>query len=933
MPEVLSFAQVQTLNSPPRILTTKLFAPRPRAQRVARPRLTQRLTEGLHHTMTLISAPAGFGKTTLLSEWRETSAREAVAIAWVSLDKSDNDFTRFMTYVIAALQTIQPDLGAHAQALLSTPPVTSEAVLISLINDLAAFNGEIAVLLDDAHVIESQTVHEAIEFLLEHLPPHAHVIIASRTEPPLALARLRARNQLTEIHAADLRFTLDEATDFLQRVMKLDLPATDLAALIDNTEGWAAGLQLAALSLQQPTDRSRPLGPVSGNDRYILDYLVEEVLQRQTEDVQTFLLQTSILDRLTGSLCDAVMGHDAATGQTNSQATLEMLDRLNLFVVPLDTTRQWYRYHHLFNDLLRDRLAHWQPDRSPQLHRNASAWFAEHGLPREAIQHALAAGDHDRAAQLIEPLARDLLGRNEAATLYAWLTALPSALVQARISLRLKLAWSQALTARLSEATETLDTLEAELNAGTTHEPWLSTEAARGEVFAIRATLAIRQGRLLEAGELLRTAWELVPADLVMLRSVIAANRGIAALFQGDLTTATPWFTQAIELSEAGHNPRTALTAYNNLGAIQALRGQLYAAADTYRRAVAYATENVTADPRQQAMTNMLHVGLGEVLYEWNDLDAAEAEVRHGWCDSEDQVCDEQAQLAGYLMLARLQQAHGNLDGAIAILNDGETFGQRCASQWAILCDVRTLRARYQLQHGDEAAVVRWAQAADLKLDTAPDQLSTRSSAFLVLARLLAAQHNPQALDLLARLITALDFSQHRGTQIEAQVVLALAQHQHGQTSAALASLQHALELAAPERYMRVFLDEGHLRPLLAELRLQLRSGGESLVVNHLERLLAALAVTAQSTPVTSSSLLEPLNERELDVLRLIADGRSNHEIAQQLIVAVSTVKWHINNLYAKLNVHSRTLAIARARELGLLQTMHSVGSYQSRTL
>ena len=546
MPEVLSFAQIQTIDPPPvRILTTKLFAPRARAQRVARPRLTQQLTAGLHHKLTLISAPAGFGKTTVLSEWREVSAKEAVSIAWVSLDKNDNDLTRFLAYVIAALQTIQPDLGKHAQALLSAAPVASEAVLVSLINDLAAFNGEVAILLDDAHVIEAQAVHEAIEFLLENLPPHAHLIIASRTEPPLALARLRARNQLTELHAAELRFTPDEAADFLRRVMKLVLPATELAALIEHTEGWAAGLQLTALSLQHPTDRSRPPGPVTGSDRYILDYLVEEVLQRQTEDVQTFLLQTSILERLTGPLCDAVVDHD--TTRANGQAMLELLERLNLFVVPLDAQRQWYRYHHLFAELLRDRLQHWQPERVTDLHQRASAWFAAHTLPREALQHALTAGDCERAAELIEPLVRDGLYRNEIAALHRWLSAVP--------------------------------------------------------------------------------------------------------------------------------------------------------------------------------------------------------------------------------------------------------------------------------------------------------------------------------------------------------------------------------------------------RTRLVELRDYLWTKGESLALQQLDRLLAVDVLPNETVTPDSPALLEPLNEREMDVLRLIADGRSNHDIARELIVAVSTVKWHINNLYAKLNVHSRTLAIARARELGILQAMHSVGSYQSRSL
>lgn len=924
MANALSFAQVQTLKPAPRILTTKLFAPRARAQRVARPRLTQRLTEGLHHTMTLISAPAGWGKTTLLSEWRETPEAQTVAMAWVSLDKGDNDFARFVTYLIAALQTIQPDMGTHAHALLSAPPIASEAILISLINDLAAYDGELALLLDDAHVIESQTIHEALEFLLDYLPPHVHLIMASRTEPPLALARLRARNQLTEIHAADLRFTLDEATDFLQRVMKLNLSATELATLIDSTEGWAAGLQLAALSLQNPTDGSRPPGAMSGSNRYILDYLVEEVLQRQTEDVQTFLLQTSILDRLSGPLCDAVMGFDRV--QSSSQAMLELLDRLNLFIVPLDTARQWYRYHHLFAELLRDRLAHWQPDRAPQLHQRASAWFADHALPREAIQHALAAGDHDRAAELIEPVARELLGRNEADRLYQWLTALPQSLILAHIGLTLKLAWAQVLTGHLNDASDTLDALESRLADG--------AQAARGELCAIRATLAIRRGQWPEACQLLCTAWDLVPADLVMLRGVVAANRGIAALFQGDLVTATPWFAQAIDLSLACHNPRTALTSFNNLGAIQALRGQLHAAADTYRRAIAYADQHIQSDDlRQRAMTAMLHIGLAETLYEWNELDVAEAEVRLGWCASNDQVCDEQAQLAGYLMLARLQQARGRLDGAITVLNEGEAFGQRCVSQWAILCDVKTLRARYQLQSGDEAATVRWAHAANVTLDAPPDQLAARANAYLVRARLLLAQHDPQAIELLTRLIAALDVSQQRGVQLEAQVVLAQAQHQCGQPAAALMTLQHALELAASERYTRVFLDDVHLRPVLFELRAQLRARPDSLVVNQLDRILATIAVAPHAASASSGELVEPLNERELDVLRLIADGHSNHDIAQELIVAVSTVKWHINNLYAKLNVHSRTLAIARARELGLLQTMHSVGSYQSRSL
>ncbi len=642
------------------------------------------------------------------------------------------------------------------------------------------------------------------------------------------------------------------------------------------------------------------------------------MLQRQTEDVQTFLLQTSILDRLNGPLCDAV------TEQTNSQATLELLDRLNLFVVPLDTQRQWYRYHHLFAELLRDRLQHWQSDHVPVLHQRACHWFAEHALPREAIHHALAAGDHERVVHLLEPIARDMLGRNEMLTLYGWLSALPAALLQMRVSLALKFVWTQIFTSRLAEAVPTLDALEAAMTDCT-------PPGIRGEAQTLRATLAIRQGEWSQANDYLERAWELVPEEAVMLRGVIALNRGVAAMLEGNYNTATPMFTQAADLAQTGQNPRTALTALNNLGAMQALRGQLHAAADTYRRALVYAAQQFTpSDQTQQAMTRMLHIGLGETLYEWDDLDGAEAEVRQGWCANEDQAHDEQAQLAGYLMLARLRQARGDLDGALAVLDDGERFGQHCDSRWHLLEHVKTLRAYYQLKRGDKAAAQRWLDSAELTLTAPPSTLRARSDAYLTWARLLVIQRDPAVFDLLNPLIGTLDTEQQRGIQIEAQVVLAHAQQQLGRPTQARATLRRTLELAAPEDYTRTFLDEAGLKPLLHELRSQPDIAKDTALLNQLDRLLATPAASVTTSVATATAdastqlrivptLIEPLNERELEILRSIADGLSNQEIARQLIVAVSTVKWHINNLYAKLNVHSRTLAVVRARELGLL--------------
>ncbi|MFN8596193.1 MAG: LuxR C-terminal-related transcriptional regulator [Anaerolineae bacterium] len=910
MPEVLTFSQLQTLNAPPeRLLRTKLFAPRTRTDRVARPRLTSRLNEGLDHKVTLISAPAGFGKTTLLSEWCETTKRQAVSIAWVSLDKSDNDLTRFCTYLIAAIQSVQPALGQAALTLLQSAP--AETVLTSLINDLATNDGDLALILDDAHVIEVQAIHDAIEFLLEHLPPSVHLIIASRTEPPLGLARLRACAEITELHAIDLRFTADEISEFFQRVMQIELGAADLDTLVTTTEGWAAGLQLAALSLRQQTDRNISLATLTGRNRYILDYLVEEVLQRQTEDVQTFLLQTSILDRLSASLCEAVTAN-SAPGQT----MLELLDRCNLFVVPLDNTREWYRYHHLFADLLRDRLQQWQPELIPALHQRASNWFAAHDLPHEAIEHALRAQTFERAADLIGAEARTLLGRNLSATLCTWCAALPDRLLLARPALALKYAWALLNTSRRAEATDWLNRIEADLRPD-------APAFLRGELLAVRAGLAIRANKYADAVEQLREAWTLVPEDAVMLRGVIALNLGVAHMLLGATDIAMRHFVEAAELSRTADNLRSAMTAYNNLGAMQALRGQLHAAAETYRRAIDYLEPRLGTDAAQRAITAMLHIGLAETLYEWNDLDAAWAEAQRAASADVLRVYDEQAQLASYMIQARIQYARGDFEAVRQIIESADEFADQCQGRWFMICELHALRARINLRQNNLDAVRRWADQAKLDPAATPDQLRASSMLYFSFVRLLILQAPLEAVDLLSRLLSAMETKSQIGGQIEALMLLARAHHNLGNTFSANAALIGALELAEPEGYVRLFLDEDSLPSLIADLRAVIQKQGNTRLLEYADRLLASTVIACERQLKNQTSeienLVEPLSERELDILRYIAAGLSNQEIAQKMVVALSTIKWHINNLYAKLDARNRTHAVARARELGLL--------------
>jgi ATP/maltotriose-dependent transcriptional regulator MalT len=640
------------------LLASKLHPPRPRTQLVRRARLVERLQQGMERALTLVSAPAGFGKTTLVAQWL---AESDTPVAWLSLEPEDNDPVRFLSYLIAALQRLDPHTGAAVLPLLQAPrPAPAERVMALVINDLlAGAAGDFALVLDDYHVITAEAIHRALIFLLGHLPAPMHLIIATRADPPLLLAGLRARGQLTEVRAADLRFATDEVSTFLREVMQLDLEASAIAALERRTEGWVAGLQLAALSLQSGVDVSTFLAAFSGSHRFVVDYLSEEVLSRQPAAVQTFLLHTSILERLCGALCDAV------TGQQESQAMLEVLDRANLFVVPLDEERGWYRYHHLFAEVLKSRLQQAEASLLAELHRRASAWYEQHEMLAEAIQHALAAPDLERAARLIEHYGLSFALRGQVHTMLGWLNALPEAVVRRHTRLGLYSAVMLLFTNQVEAAETRLHDLEQGLQVTVPND---QERVTRGQIAIIRANLLRSCGDLARALALARQALEVLPeTDRFRLPALVGAAHSY--LVSGDVTLAAEHVALATVASvRASGDLFALLQSITCLARLQGLQGHLRQAASTYGEAVGVL-------PGQGGLQSLLgspayYFGMGDLLREWNELDAAESHLVDGMdlIRGTLMVFADEVTL-GYIALARLQQARAEYSRALATLD------------------------------------------------------------------------------------------------------------------------------------------------------------------------------------------------------------------------------------------------------------------------
>jgi LuxR family maltose regulon positive regulatory protein len=938
---------------PESLLQTKLYTPPLRPNLVSRPRLIERLNQGLavDKKLTLISAPAGFGKTTLITEWRyripdsagSQSACQDPKFGWLSLDEGENDPVQFLGYLLSALQKIIPGIGETALASLSSPqPPPTAAVLTPVVNKIAAL-GEAGALssccymlvIDDYHVVQEQATHDILQFFLDHLPPPLHLAICSRSDLPWSLSRLRANDQITELRSADLRFTLEETTDFLNQVMGLGLSVADLAALEDRTEGWIAGLQLAALSMQglDEGDRHDFVSDFTGSSRYIVDYLLDEVLAHRPEGTKDFLLQTSILDRMCGPLCDAILGRGETSPLPASQTTLEQLEQANLFLVPLDDKRIWYRYHHLFGNLLRVRLKQSFSELMPELHRRASLWYEQEDMLSEAISHSLAAKDFELAARQIGQTMTELTGRGEFFTTHLGrLEALPDEIIYAQPHLGISYAWVLQITLQLDSVEPILQDVERITGAQLPDDLKL-------QIAIVRASLARQKRDVVRAfqlsGQVLATLPEDPNEDNPLQRSTrtgLVFNLGQSELLlKGDPVAAEQWFSEALAITEAVGGLTLMLGAMNNLAQAQLTRGKLNQAAGNYRQALQLVNEFERQSDGPMPAAAYVHLGLGDLLRERNELDEAALHLTRGIELSQqwhqglgDTLCDS------YIFQTRLKQALGDIAGALEAIWQAEQLPQAYQDVPRFGGPVDARRAELQLAQAIPnavtpdlrrlAAVEDWAEAYGLADDDPIVSLDDEIRNIVFARFLLAKDKYDRAFHVLSRLLQSAESYGRTGSVITISILQSLAQQARGNTEQALLSLAQALLLAEPENYVRVFLDEG--RPMA---RLLYEAAANGIAPEYAGRLLAqfpageeaqAPAPQHQLTP----TLVEPLSKRELEVMQLIAAGQSNAEIAQSLYISVGTVKNHAKNIYSKLNVHSRAQAIARTRELGLIE-------------
>ncbi|RNM14049.1 tetratricopeptide repeat protein [Nocardioides pocheonensis] len=900
------------------VLATKVHVPEPRADSVARPRLQDRLEVAESDTtrLVLVSAPAGFGKTTVLSQWFASPAAAGLRVAWVSLDSGDNDVRRFLTHVIAAFQTTNPELGVDVGSVVETAAeVPVETVLTSLVNDLDMFADATVLALDDYHEITAPAVHEVLAFLLDHLPGHVRIAMTTRSDPPLPLARLRSKGGLVELRAADLRFTAEEAADLLNDVMGLALAREEVDTLDERTEGWAAGLQLAALSLRGRENPAAFVDDFAGSHRFVLDYLVEEVLDRQPDRVREFLLATSVLRELNGSLCAAV------TGMPDAPEILDSLDRDNVFVIPLDDARRWYRYHHLFADALRARLLARHPDRLRGLHTTAGRWLAERGMFPDAVPHAIAGEDHELTADLVELALAGLRKGRQDATILEWLAAVPDDVVRRRPLLATATAWSRlaagdfgGIEAWLDVAQEGLEARPGPTDLSTPAPPDV-VEAHAQEVRALPAMIAVYRASVAQArGDVAGTiahaqrAYDLAGPEDHFSRGAGAGFLGLAAWAAGDLETAVDTFTDAVVSLRAAGLVADALGSTVVLGSMWLARGRPLEARRIFEEALATAERR--SGPALPTAGDV-HVGLADVLRELGDLEAAARhldvarelgdlgalpENRHRW----------------YTTMAGLLRARGDLDGAVAMLDEAEPLFR--PGFFPEVRPIAAARARVRLAQDNVVDARAWARQHEVEPDVEPTYLEEYDR--LTLARVLVAEGSPaDAIALVEPILDAARASGRGGSLIEAHVVLALARHAAGDPSAAAEDLSTALAIGVPAGYRRLFLDEG---PAMVDLLTSLLRGAPADVRRHAEQVLAS-AKAPTATARLDQRPDEALSDRELDVLRLLATDLTGPEISRQLYVSLNTLRTHTKHIFTKLDVNTRRAAVSRATERGLL--------------
>ena len=911
------------------VLATKLYPPARRRQLVARPRISERLDSTLDpgHRLTLVSAPAGFGKTTLLSDWlAELDQRQGnTGVGWLSLDDGDNDLTRFMAHLVAALQTAE--LEVETAVLESVSTASAAEALTPLVNDLARAGEDEPgtqwiVVLDDYHVIGASEVHETVTFLLDHLPDQLHLVMATRSDPPMPLARLRSRGQLTELRAADLRFTPSEAQEFLNQVMGLELTEADVDALEDRTEGWIAGLQLAALSLRGIADQAEIANFIeafTGSNRFVIDYLADEVLARQPPQVRDFLLRTAVLDRLHGPLCDAV------TGGTDGTRTLADLERENLFVVPLDAERSWYRYHHLFADVLRARLLAEHPDQVPDLHERASDWFAARGLVADAIRHALAAQNFDRAGYLTEEALAETRRTRQDGLQLTWIRSLPEAVVRRSPVLCILSSWSLLMAGDLDAAESRLDDAEAALAAGA-QDPdlaatWADTEDLRtapAAVHVYRAALAQARGDVAGTVRHAQHALDLAGPEDHFVRGGASGYLGLAAWAAGHVEEALSTFSDAARSLQAAGNFVDALDTTIPLADMWVAAGKPGRARRLYGQALQTVTANGPPYPRATAD---LHVGLAELDRELDDLPSAEEHLELA------RVLAERASITEnryrrYVVMAQVRAASGDYDAAANLLDQAEARYRH--GFYVDIRPIAAIKARIQIAAGDLTSAGAWADDLRISVDDQPDYL--REYAHLTLVRLLLAKHEAvtAVLGLLDRLHAAAEEAARGGSVLEIRMLQALAHQARDDLPEALAALRRSFDTPEPDSHVRLYLDEG--APMLALLHHAARASdpvaqtrAEQLVQARAQRLLQRTSTTDEVAAEPQPTAGGPLSHRELEVLRLLDSELTGPEIARQLYVTVNTLRTHTKRIFTKLDVTTRAAAVRRAHERGLL--------------
>lgn len=901
------------------LLETKLHVPGRSERRIARPRLSDHLSRVGGAGVAVISAPAGFGKTTAVTEWLGTLTVDDQCVAWLSLDERDNDPVTFWTYVVASLETaVGSGFGVGSTTLMQSSRAPLDAVIATLLNELLAIDTDVVLVIDDYHLITAPEIHEGVTLLLERLPPRARVIIATRSDPPLPLGRLRVGGRLVEVRAGDLRFTGDETAAYLERAADATLSTVDVAALAERTEGWVAALQMAALSMHGRDDISSFIAEFAGDDRYIVDYLAEEVLDRQSDDVRHFLLSTSILDRLSGPLCDAV------TGQSGGRSTLERLERANMFLVPLDDRRQSYRYHHLFADVLRAHLYDEDPDVTAGLHGRASVWFASNGEVNEAVRHALAAGDPHRAADLLEVAIPAWQRDRQEATIRRWLQLLPDEVMANRPVLIIGLVGALASIGEFSaETPDRLDAAERLLDlvasgaSGADEEVVVADEGQLRQLPAAiemyRAALALMQGDRDGTKVHGRRAVEMAPEGEDLVRTAAAALVGLAAWADGDIGAACDAYAESLAgLRRAGHNSDV-LGCSITMADLRLAQGRLREAKHVYTEGLAL---GVSQDGPPLRGTADMHVGLSEVLREMGDLDGALEQLNRSAALGDHNGLPQHP-YRSRLAMARLRAAEGDIDAASGLLDQAERVYTTDFSP--SIRPIPAVRAGLLADHGDLERPLAWVRERGLAADDElfyVGEFEHVTAARVLLAQFRAVRSVQSVVDavrLLERVSAEATAGGRSGDLLQVLMLLALAEDARGDRVAAVAHLERAITLAEPEGYVRLFLDAGPwIQPLLEAVA----SRGPSAA--YVRRILDASTLRPERR-TAQQSLIDPLSDRELDVLRLLTSELTGPEIARELMVSVNTMRTHTKNIYSKLGVTSRRAAIRQADELHLL--------------